>query len=333
MHATRGREGGDVENGGSRRILVAEDDAVTRAIFSRTLEKRGFIVEAVSDGQQALERLDREHIPILITDWNMPRLGGKDLCRKVREMDLPGYVYILIVTAEHDPDFVIEGLEAGADDFLLKPIARGELVARIETGIRIIDLINRLEAASARIEEISETDELTGVWNRRHLTHHLANEIERANRFADQLAVIMCDIDHFKRVNDRYGHLAGDAVLIEFARALGENLRDGVDWIARYGGEEFLIILPRTPLGRAVEVGERLRKTIAERVTVWEGVEIHITASFGVAGISLGEGREKPGMDALLSRADALLYQCKHEGRNRVIGGMWPPDSGGSTDS
>ena len=303
----------------SWRVLVAEDDAVTRTMLKRDLENQGFEVVAVADGSKALAVLEKEHFPFLITDWNMPGLSGVELCAAARKMETDSYVYMLIITAEESRRKVIEGLEAGADDYLRKPIHPGELVARLNTGKRILALERRLLEANRRIAALSETDDLTGAYNRRYLSQQLPNELERSERYGRPLSIVMCDIDHFKNVNDTYGHHVGDQVLRAFANLLADLVRDKVDWVARYGGEEFTIILPETRFPYAQAVGERLRKSVAERGMAFGEHSFNITCSFGITAYHPDESR-KPLAEEFMAYADSFLYHCKDAGRNRVLG-------------
>ncbi len=304
---------------GPWRVLIAEDDSVTRALLKKTLQNLGFEVEAVEDGDQALQCLRKKHFPFLITDWNMPGISGAALCTAVRKMKTDGYVYIIMVTAEEAREKLIEGLEAGADDYLRKPFHTGELSARLNTGKRILELERRLLEANNRIAALSETDELTGAYNRRYLTRQLPNELERADRYGRPLSVIICDIDHFKKVNDTYGHHVGDQVLRVFANLLADLVRDKVDWVVRLGGEEFAVILPETRFPYAQAVGERLRKMVAGRELTFGESAFSITASFGVTAFHPDES-VKPLPEELITFADSFLYACKDGGRNRVIG-------------
>jgi two-component system cell cycle response regulator len=215
---------------------------------------------------------------------------------------------------------IISGLSAGADDYLTKPTHYAELAARIKTGIRILELEKSLKAAADEIHLLSITDPLTGIYNRGYINERLPQEIRRSNRYGRDLSLVLCDIDHFKKVNDTYGHLVGDAVLKEFVHCLTAIIRQQVDWAGRYGGEEFLVVLPETDQTGAMIVAERLRESVQNCKTQIDGCTIPITASFGVTGFS-PQGREeilKP--EALLQQADILLYEAKDAGRNQVKG-------------
>src|ERR1700722_209153 len=215
-------------------ILLVEDEPTTRLMMSRQLTRAGYEVEVVSNGVQALEMLNRRFFPLLLTDWDMPEMNGVMLCKALRGMTLEGYVYIILLTAREGKAHVIEGLAAGADDYLTKPPDDNELRARLNTGRRILKLEQSLRSANHRIHLLSITDALTSAYNRRYLMERLPQEIERAQRYTRPLSVVLCDADHFKNVNDAHGHLAGDEVLKGFAKLLMESTRADIDWVARY---------------------------------------------------------------------------------------------------
>ena len=304
-------------------VLVAEDDRVTRRIMAKNLEKVGYQVVSVSDGNAALVKLQEKHFSFLVTDWSMPGKSGPELCRAVRGMESDSYIYILIVTARQSKGDIVEGLDAGADDFLCKPVDRDELLARMNTGNRILALEQSLKNAYSKIEALSQTDVLSGAFNRRYLMNQLPREIARARRYGHALSVIICDIDFFKKVNDTYGHQVGDTVIKRFSELIMLGIRTRVDWVARYGGEEFLVVLPEIPFKKALLIGERLRRIVSEKaITFHEGKDVHITCSFGVTGFSPQEGEGVPDADGMVSAADGYLYQSKHAGRNKVLGGL-----------
>ncbi len=269
-------------------ILLAEDDPVTRMLLARALKKAGFPVETVTDGAAALDMVISRYFPILITDWEMPGMDGVELCRTVRNLQLDGYVYVLLLTSRDAKEHMIAGLEAGADDYLIKPIYEPELLARLNTGRRILALEHSLRIVNQQNLLLSITDALTGAFNRRHLMEQLPRELERCRRYGFPMSVVMCDIDHFKKVNDWHGHAAGDTALRQFASTLQENIRPASDWVARYGGEEFLIVLPETAHAGGMIVANKIREAIAQRPFNLGGELIHMTASFGVASTGGG---------------------------------------------
>ncbi len=306
-----------------RRVLLAEDDPVARMLTARLLKKAGYEVVAVADGGAALEALRGSFFPVVLTDWEMPVVDGLGVVAAVRGGDWPGYIFTILLTGRDSRESILAGLEAGADDYLVKPVDEAELLARMKTGWRIAELELRLRTAREEAVKLSLTDALTGVNNRRHLTDSLPGEVTRARRFGRPLSVVMCDIDHFKRVNDTYGHAAGDAVLREFAALLVQQLRVDIDWVARFGGEEFVLVLPETDLAGAVLAAERLRAAVAALAVVFEGQTIRVTSSFGVASVGLA-WPEGPVAEQLLTQADQCLYVSKKLGRDRVTAECLP---------
>lgn len=300
-------------------ILLAEDDLITRRLIARLLRKAGYEVEEAADGVEALARIQQRFFPILITDWEMPGLDGVALCKRVRELELEGYVYTLLLTGREGRAHLIAGLEAGADDYLTKPPDEHELVARLKTGARIYALEQKLRAANERNRLLSVTDALTGAYNRRYLTEQLPGELDRCRRYRHALSVVMGDIDHFKKVNDGYGHAAGDEVLRQFVQITQRTIRTNSDWIARYGGEEFVIVMPETAHVGAMQAAEKIRSTIEASHFATSAGAISATASFGVATFVIDDAEVQA--DALIAQADERLYRSKHTGRNRVTGG------------
>jgi two-component system cell cycle response regulator len=301
-------------------ILLAEDDPVTRMLMTRFLKKAGYEVDAVSDGAEAFDKMLKRYYPILVTDWEMPGMDGLGLCKAVRNMQLDGYVYALLLTARDGKEHIIAGLEAGADDYLTKPVHEAELIARLNAGRRILDLEHSLRAANQRNRILSITDALTGAFNRRYLMEQLPREVERCRRYAYPLTVIMCDIDHFKRINDEKGHAAGDDVLQQFVGRVQKSIRSHSDWIARYGGEEFLLVLPETDFKSGVFVAEKVRELIRAAPFATRAGEIGVTASFGVAATGPAGPDFTLKVEALIKSADQCLYRSKEEGRDRTRG-------------
>ena len=301
-------------------ILLAEDDPVTRMLMTRFLKKAGYEVDAVGDGAEALERMLKRYYPILVTDWEMPGMDGVALCKAVRNLQLDGYVYALLLTARDAKEHIIAGLDAGADDYLVKPVHEPELIARLNAGRRILNLEHSLRAANHRNRILSITDALTGAFNRRYLMEQLPREVERCRRYAYPLSVIMCDIDHFKRINDAQGHGAGDDVLQQFVARVQRSIRSNSDWIARYGGEEFLLVLPETDYKAGCFVAEKIRALIGAAPFATRAGEAPVTASFGVAS-SGGNGPDLTlKVEGLIKAADQCLYRAKQDGRNRCSG-------------
>lgn len=288
--------------------------------MTRFLKKAGYEVDAVANGSEALDKMTKRYYPMLVTDWEMPEMDGVALCRAVRNMHLDGYVYALLLTARDSKEHIIAGLEAGADDYLVKPVHEPELIARLNAGRRILNLEQSLRIANHRNRILSITDALTGAYNRRYLMEQLPRELERCRRYAYPLSVLMCDIDHFKLINDRCGHAAGDDVLQQFAARAQKSIRCNSDWMARYGGEEFLVVLPETPYEGAVHAAEKIRSLIASTVFTTRAGDTAVTASFGVASTGPNGPDISLKVEAMIRCADECLYRSKQDGRNRNSG-------------
>ena len=298
-------------------ILLAEDDPASRKVLAKTLNKAGYEVVSVENGRKAWDLVNERFFPIVLTDWMMPEMNGLELCKAIREDTSNGYVYIVILTVNDCKDDIISGLDAGADDYLTKPLNYVELIARIKTGIRILELERSLKKANEEIKILSITDPMTGAYNHRHLARHLPAEIKRARRFKHALSLVLCDIDYFKKINDTFGHHIGDQVLKEFVKCIKGSIRD-IDWMVRYGGEEFIIVVPETDVKGACILAERLRKVISQKVIKVNKNEIHITTSFGVTGFVADTPDEKISFEAMINQADKYLLRAKQYGRNRI---------------
>ena len=296
-------------------IVVAEDDRVSRTMISRTLEKWGYSVHEAADGRDAWEMLQETKSQLLVTDWEMPVMDGLELCRRVRAAPLPYYVYIILATSKGLKEDTIEGRRSGADDFLAKPFEREELQVRLRVAERIITLESQLREARSRLEIMASIDDLTGVANRRAVLKRLHEELSRAARDHTDLSVVMADIDHFKNLNDTWGHAAGDHVLKEIVARFVQEGRE-YDVVGRVGGEEFVVILPQTSLAQAEHRAERLRSGVARKpVILANGTTVDVRVSLGVA---CAVGGNAPNTDVLLAGADRALYRAKDQGRNRV---------------
>lgn len=301
-------------------ILLVEDSRTQALRFQLMLENHGYHIHVAQNGIEAMNMLLSNHFSIVVTDWVMPEMDGSELCRAIRQHDFGGYIYIILLTARDSKTDIIEGLKSGADDYLTKPVDDMELIARLSTAERIIRLEQALRKRNQEIALLSITDPLTRIFNRGYINDHLPIAFKRAARYHQPLSIIIADIDHFKVVNDTYGHQAGDKILIKFAAALKETLRTDIDWVARYGGEEFLVTLPETDLEGAKTVAERLRELTAELSIDTGDKQIKITASFGVATLSQDSDMKMLNTDELIKTADRCLYEAKEKGRNQTIG-------------
>lgn len=301
-------------------VLLVDDDPFMRRVLSDTLMEMGYAVVTAVNGREALELIGNGDYPLILSDRVMPEMDGLELCRNIRAAQKQQYTYIILLTSLDAQDSIVQGLEAGANEYLVKPVNPAELTVRLKTARRIIDLERSLKRSLEEIRALSLKDPLTGAFNRRYLDDRLPQEIKRAYRFERPLSILMMDIDHFKTVNDTYGHYAGDLVLKAATDALTGNIRGEVDWVARYGGEEFLIVLPETPTEGMMVVAERLRKIIAALRIEHEGREIAITASFGAANHLPVQQIPAVSPGQLIDIADRCLYNSKQTGRNKVTG-------------
>jgi two-component system, cell cycle response regulator len=298
------------------RVLVADDSATSRAMLRSALFNWGYDVVLAEHGAQAWDILaDSDPPPMAILDWVMPHMTGPEVCRKVRETHREPYTYILLLTSKNTKGETVEGLEAGADDYIVKPFDQHELQVRLRVGKRIVDLQTDLLRAREELRDRANKDLLTMLPNRSAIGTLLDQELARCHRDQRTVGIILLDIDHFKKINDTYGHFAGDAVLREAAARLRGNIR-AYDQVGRYGGEEFLVVLPNCDLEQAKQQAERMRQQLSATPMVVDGVEMHVSASFGVT-ISDGSDRSP---EVFLRVADEALYRSKANGRNCVTG-------------
>jgi diguanylate cyclase (GGDEF)-like protein len=296
------------------RIVVADDDRLAREMLVGILRRGGHIVEAVNDGQEAVERASQGGVDLVLLDIVMPRLTGLEACRLLKGLTSEGFLPVVLVTVKTDTASRVEGLKIGADDYVCKPFDEQELLARIGAMLRIKRLHDEVEAQRARLEKMSVHDEMTGLYNYRYLNTRLAEEFKRAERYHEPFACLMVDIDQLKPLNDSAGRAAGDQVIREVAEGIRRCVRE-VDVVARYGGEEFLIVLPSTHFAGSVTVAERIWREVSDHPIEIEGQTHRPQVSVGVA---LYPSRDVRTKDALLRAADAALNQAKREGGNRI---------------
>jgi diguanylate cyclase (GGDEF)-like protein len=300
----------------SNSVLVAEDDPVSRCFLHAWLKKWNYQVVTAKDGLEAWNILQQDDAPqIAILDWMMPAVDGPELCRRVRAQSGGLYRYLLLVTAKTGKDDIVEGLDAGADDYLSKPFHADELRARLHTGERIVQLERALRQARDALQFEAVHDSLTGLWNHGAILELLQKETHRSRRTADPLGVMMADLDHFKTINDTYGHPTGDVVLRECAHRLVAELRE-YDWVGRYGGEEFLIVVPDCGGPDLFVAAERIRGVLSGNPIITAAGPIAVTTSIGIA--SSQSSPQPPDDVSLIAAADQALYQAKAGGRNRV---------------
>lgn len=295
-------------------ILVVDDSPIYRKLMQQSLAGEPHRVLVAKNGLEALRMFAEYQPAIVITDWTMPDISGPDLCRRIRQEFREHYSYILLVTSNSNKEQVIEGLAAGADDYITKPFHSGELVARVGVGRRIIELHRQIEAKNRQLEELALTDPLTGLANRRAIDLWVEHQLRAAARHKFAIWVVMADLDRFKSVNDTFGHDAGDSVLKGFAEVLKSNTR-GSDMCGRLGGEEFLLVVTHVNREQVTIALDRIRARFEAREFSLGDTATHVTASFGVAGFN---GSRPLEFSDLLARADSALYVAKSNGRNRV---------------
>jgi len=297
------------------RILIAEDDPMSRSMLERALRRGGYDVIAVEDGDLALGHLASTDPPRLaLLDWLMPHKTGIEVCADVRRKKDKAYTYLILLSSKESKQDIVQGLEAGADDYLTKPFDVEELKARLRAGERILELEDRLVEARESMRFQATHDLLTSLWNRGVIMELVAREVRRSQGEQNCTAVMMCDIDHFKRVNDEYGHGTGDDVLREVARRLQQSVRS-YDMVGRYGGEEFLVVLNRCEPESAAARAENLRQVIERKPIAARGTSVPVTMSIGLALSTDFAGGD---VDEIIQEADGALYAAKHAGRNRV---------------
>ena len=298
------------------RVLLVDDDELILERLATLIRAAGFEVETAANGITALEALKTRFAPIVIADRRMPIMDGLGLCREIRQEQWPGYVYIVLLTAQDSEEDILAGLDAGADDYLGKRASSAQLLARLRTARRILSLEHSLKQALAEKRRLALTDPLTGAANRRHFLKRLGHQLQQVQRAAGRLCLLCFDIDHFKHINDRHGHAAGDAVLQEFVRRVNRHLESS-DWCARIGGEEFVVVLGNADRETAHEMAEAIRVAAAGEPVQTSRGAIRCTVSIGVSGWpSRTPGRVTTEM--LLHEGDQALYASKANGRNRV---------------
>jgi two-component system cell cycle response regulator len=297
------------------KVLAAEDNPVFQTMLKNLLIRWGYDVVIARDGNEAWDILQSECAPRLaILDWMMPGMDGVELCRKARSANREPYTYILLLTARTESEDLVNAMEAGADDYLTKPLKAHELRARLRAGRRIIELQEDLVGAREALRQQATHDSLTGLLNRASILAGLHNELERGARERHPVSLLIADLDRFKLINDTWGHLTGDAVLFEAARRMKSAIRR-YDSIGRYGGEEFLIVLPGCDCASAQSQAERIREAVAGELFHAGPLFLQVTCSIGVSSRTVAMPADA---DNLVREADTVLYRAKDNGRNRV---------------
>jgi diguanylate cyclase (GGDEF)-like protein len=303
--------------GGARpaRILIVDDHEDNVEVLRARLEARGYECDSAADGEEALAKVEADPPDLILLDVMMPRIDGHEVARRIKANRALPFIPIIMQTAHDSVDDKVEGLGAGADDYITKPINFPELEARVRAMLRIRALHAQVEAANTELSRMAITDGLTGLYNRRHMEDRLREMFEHSTRLHEPLSCVMFDLDHFKSVNDTYGHQAGDEVLKQLAALLREVARE-VDKVGRYGGEEFIVLLPGTVLDAAVTFAERARQRVEGHTFTFEGGTLRRTLSSGVSGWPHPKIAHR---DQLVKAADDALYVAKKLGRNRVV--------------
>jgi two-component system, cell cycle response regulator len=296
------------------KILAVDDSAIYRRLVEQSLSRERYSVLLAKNGNEALDLFAQHQPGVVITDWTMPDIGGPELCSRIRRDFRDCHCHLILLTSNTDKEQVVEGLAAGADDYLTKPFHSGELVARVEVGRRVVELHREIQAKNRLLEEMALTDALTGLPNRRAIDVWATRQLSAAARHDFSIWAVMADLDHFKKINDTYGHDAGDTVLRGFADILKANTRQS-NICGRLGGEEFVLMFTHVEKDGAKTAVERVRKHFVERQFTLGDKTLLATASFGVAGF---RGTQPPELNTLLTRADSALYAAKHNGRNRI---------------
>jgi len=298
------------------KILLADDEPIARTMLEHWLAGWGYEVTLARDGESALQALkDDNELRLLVVDWVMPKKDGIEVCKAIRSGPQEPYVYIVLLTAKDDKSDIIAGLDAGADDYLVKPCNPLELKVRLRAGRRVIELQEQLVKARESLRFEAMHDSLTGLLNRGAVLEQLTKELVRASRRGAPVSVLMGDLDHFKTINDTHGHAAGDAVLREAARRMKAGVR-AYDSVGRLGGEEFIAVLPECDAKTGLSVAQRLCRSLADVPTQYSGTPIAHSISIGVAATDqFGSSHA----DELIRAADAALYRAKHAGRSRAL--------------
>ncbi len=289
-----------------RRVLVVDDCEVVTQRISKTLRAEGYFVSTAHSGVEALSQIEKSCPDYVITDWEMPNINGQMLCQILRTKGLEKYVYLIIMTAHSEIRSLVDGLGAGADDYITKPIMQSELLARLKSGARILELDRRLSFEA-------QHDPLTGILNRRSLMSSIKSIVTACASRKLPMSCIMLDVDHFKSINDTHGHQAGDEVLVHVANRLESRFRS-TDIVCRYGGEEFIIVLPDCDEAGAAACADRCRTEIEQLEFASGGSKFNVTASFGCAELRKNEAAVE-----LIDRADKALMTAKAEGKNVVV--------------
>jgi two-component system cell cycle response regulator len=304
------------------RVLVADDSAVSRKLVEQTLSDERYSLVFAKNGRETVDLFARHHPALVIVDWIMPDLTGIEICKHIRSKTKASYTYIMLLTGKSGMESIVEGLAAGADDYLTKPFHPEELIARVGVGLRIVELQREIQVKNVLLQELALTDPLTSLPNRRAIEDWAGRQLNGAARHGFSFWVALADLDHFKTVNDTYGHDAGDTVLKAFSHILKTKSRRS-DICGRIGGEEFLFVLTHATKEDAKRVIECVRAELEATKFNFNGNSLTVTVSFGLVGFA---GTRAPEFSQLVAQADLALYSAKRLGRNRVEVGEAQPE-------
>ena len=297
------------------KVLVVDDSPVSRKLVEQALFGQPYSLIFATTGKQAIDLYVQHRPSLIIMDWMMPDLNGDEICRRLRSITFDTYTHIIMLTGKKDKTSVVEGLQAGADDYLTKPFHEEELLARVAVGFRTVELHRQIQAKNQALQELALTDSMTGLPNRRAIDEWASRELSGAKRNGFSFWVVVADLDRFKHINDTFGHNAGDDVLRHFSKILKTHTRRS-DLCGRLGGEEFVIIMTHATRKDVERAAERIRAEFEMAPFTFSGCNMMATASFGIAGFEAGQAQTN--FATLVSQADAALYDAKRSGRNRV---------------
>ncbi len=298
-----------------KRVLVIDDNKVIRQITKTLLNKNGYEVQVADNGLEGIKLAESFNPHVVLLDVMMPVMDGYEVCSKLKKSIDTTDIPVIMLTAKTESVDKLKGFEMGAADYITKPFDRAELLARVSTHARMKSMWDELQHKNILLEKLSINDELTRIYNYRYFTKKLKDDVKLAKRYKMELCCAILDIDFFKKVNDTYGHLAGDLVLKSVAQIITANIRD-TDILARYGGEEFAIIMPQTFLINSMDVLKRIKDAVQSNIFTYDSSLIRITVSIGVASLTTHQPESK---EELVRFADKALYKAKDSGRNRVL--------------
>lgn len=297
------------------RVLVVDDNELIRRLATTLLKKNNYEVTTATNGKEAIEMVSSVNPNVILLDVMMPKMDGFECCRQLKNNDSTNEIPVILVSSNTETIDKIKGLEIGASDYIVKPFDYGELLARVSTQIKIKALLDELGEKNSQLEELVKKDSLTNLYNHRYFYECLAKEFSSSMATRTPLSCLICDIDRFKKINDTYGHQAGDEILKSLASIFKQEMRNG-DIPSRYGGEEFALILPKTDIRDAAVLGDRIRTTVKNNVFSFGNTPINVTISMGVAAVPANEAKTHI---ELICFADEALYAAKQDGRNKTI--------------